>query len=127
MNVLFGKSESTEKLEEKISSLSIQAELLRAAVDRGEQLLDEYNKPGIENFMCRWSEREQMRLARIGMTLGVHDTEARLKLQGQYNGAVALGTEAGGIQQTVDENRHLLFNAETALAEARTKLNKSKE
>ena len=122
---MIGDAKRILDIEERKTRLIATAQLLINEIERGELLLTEISDPKIFAFVKRWSERELSRLARIGMDdIDIDDRDAKLRLQGQYDGVNAFCGSPEFIQKTIDENRIDLGHAHDELFVVNEKLKK---
>jgi hypothetical protein len=122
---MIGDAKRILDMEERKARLLTTAQSLINEIERGELLLAEISDPKIFDFVKRWSERELSRLARIGMDdIDVDDRDAKLRLQGQYDGVKAFCGSPEFIQNTIDENRVDLEQAHDEVFGINEKLNK---
>lgn len=89
-------------------------------------LLDEVSQPKIAEFLKRWSERETIRLAKVGMSFPVDDRDNRLILEGQYNQTIILGNSVADFQERVDEIQREIHANSVELADLNRQIKKMK-
>ena len=128
MNLLLqDKGKKAAALEESIEQMQDRIDTLRNEIDLDESLMDLIGSSIWKQFVKSVLSPEKTRLATRRMDIPVDDRDAHLRIEGQYDEVVILSRKSEEVQDAIETNLRELAVTEGKLAEAKSRLAKTKE